>query len=399
MDRRLLGVIVSGGGVPLDGLGFEGDAALTPFAGQYRFIDFALATLANSGVRVTCVAAAAPTPALRIHLDRMARAYSRPRPTLLLAPSPTSAQANGRGVRLRHALGACGDLADERQAEAVAVLLGDHILQIDLRQMNDVHRALHADVTLATLPVAVGEATGTGVLQVGPDRQVRGLCGQGPGARPGLARAWTGDLMVSPAALPALLAALRCMAEEPADLLTPLLGSLHVVAYDVEENRLPGTPQYTGAYWHDPTTLEAYYDAQMDLCTPRPALNLYNPAWPLPALPGELGPAKVVADQAGRAGQALNTLVSDGALIRGGVAVNAVLGRGVVIESGAEVEDSVLLDGCRVGRGARVRRALVGTGAVIADGEEIGYGRAALPMRMVRSGLTIVPSAAPSAAL
>jgi len=143
-----------------------------------------------------------------------------------------------------------------------------------------------------------------------------------------------------------------------AGLLQGFADALRVMAYDVLETRLPGSAQGRGAYWHEPTTLEAYYDAQMDLCTPRPALDLYNPAWPVPPIPSGLGPAKVVADATGRAGQALNTLVSDGAVIRGGVVINGVLGHGVVVESGAEVEDSVLLDGCRIGRGARVRRAV-----------------------------------------
>jgi glucose-1-phosphate adenylyltransferase len=149
-------------------------------------------------------------------------------------------------------------------------------------------------------------------------------------------------------------------------------------------------------YWHDPTSLEAYYAAQMDLCTPRPALDLYNRSWPVAAVPSGLAPAKVVADAAGRAGQALNSLVSDGSIIRGGVVFNTVLGHNVVVESGAEVEDSVLLDGCHIGRHARVRRALIGPGAVIGDAEEIGYGTPPpAPACTVPSGLTIVPATAP----
>src|SRR5262249_26435365 len=111
-------------------------------------------------------------------------------------------------------------------------------------------------------------------------------------------------------------------------------------AYDVIGNRSPGPRPGGAGYWHDPTTLEVYYEAQMDLCRLRPVLDLYDPSWPvLPAASG-LGPAKVVADAAGRAGHAVNTLVSDGAIIRGGMVVNGILGQGVVVESGAEVEDS-----------------------------------------------------------
>src|SRR5207302_4763319 len=120
-------------------------------------------------------------------------------------------------------------------------------------------------------------------------------------------------------------------------------------------------------------------------------LHLYNPAWPVRARATGLAPAKVVADPAGRAGQALNSLVCEGSMICGGVVVSSVLGHAVLVESGAEVEDSVLLEGCRIGRGALVRRALVGPGAVVADGQMIGYGAApSAPGRLAPSGLTVV---------
>jgi glucose-1-phosphate adenylyltransferase len=169
---------------------------------------------------------------------------------------------------------------------------------------------------------------------------------------------------------------------------------LHVSAYDVGESRLPGS--VGAAYWHVPSTLEAYYTAQMHLCTPTPALDLYNPEWPLLSSVSGLGPAKVVADSAGRPGQALNSLMADGAVIRGGVAINTILGHGAVIEPGAEVEDSVLLEGSRIGRGAHVRRALVGAYGIVGDDEQVGFD--ALPpagTRVLPSGLTIVPALGP----
>ncbi len=126
----------------------------------------------------------------------------------------------------------------------------------------------------------------------------------------------------------------------------------------------------------------------------RPTIDLHNAAWPLPGIRSGHASAKVVADAAGRAGQALNTIVSDGVLIRGGIAVNTILGTDVVIESGAEVEDSVLLDGCRIGRHARVRRAVVGPGAVVGDEQVIGYGAPSPPASLRPSGLTLVPAAA-----
>jgi glucose-1-phosphate adenylyltransferase len=173
-------------------------------------------------------------------------------------------------------------------------------------------------------------------------------------------------------------------------MLAPLVRGLRVAGHD------PSDGERRRTFWHDPTSVEAYYDTQMNLCTPHPAFDLHDPAWPLSAAVSGFGPAKVVADGAGRPGQTLNTLVSDGVLVCGGVVVNTVLGHGVVVESGAEVEDAVLFDGCRIGRGARVRRAVVGAGAVIGDAGEIGFGRSpASPARELPSGLTLVPAGSP----
>ena len=105
-----------------------------------------------------------------------------------------------------------------------------------------------------------------------------------------------------------------------------LTGAFRLSSCDVVDGHVPGSAPRSGPYWHQPGTLEAYYDAQMDLCTPHPAFDLHDPAWPLPAVPLDAGPAKVVSDAAGRSGQALNALVSEGAVIRGGVVMNTVVG-------------------------------------------------------------------------
>jgi glucose-1-phosphate adenylyltransferase len=138
--------------------------------------------------------------------------------------------------------------------------------------------------------------------------------------------------------------------------------------------------------------MEAYYDAHMELCTDSPQLDLYDPGWPMVGTNDGLPPAKVVSGAASHAGQALDALLGAGTIIRGGSVIRSVVGRGVLVEVGAEIEDSLLLDGCRVGRGARLRRAVVGAGVVIGDGEEVGYdecGTRALTRRL-RSGLTLV---------
>jgi glucose-1-phosphate adenylyltransferase len=360
--------VVHGGEGPLEALGVAADAALTPFAGSYRFVDLARATFANSGV--VC--------------PGEARAATRgPR---AVPPPPV------RGGRAARALEALRRLSSESRlggAGTVAVLTADHVLQVDLRELHAAHRDLGADITLVGLPIPFGEQEPRTMLLPARDRTIVEIRRAAASAVASLS--WAGDLLVSTRALPGLLADLA--ADVPRDdpsLLGRLAETLRVVAYDVVDGCIPGTERTHGAYWHEPTSVEAYYGAQMDLCGAAPGLDLFNPAWPLPSAPTPYGPSKLALDEAGRPGQTISCLVADGTFVRGATVANSVLGHGVVVESGAEVQDCVLMDGCHVGRYARVRRTIVGAGAVLPDGIEIGYG-ATPPWAQERpSGLILV---------
>ncbi len=385
MSQRVLGLIVAGGGgAPSLPLGGPGEPALTPFAGTYHFIDFALATLRNSGVRDVHVAAPAPAGSLRRYLQEATLA---PRPSILTLPPPTG---DGRIVRLRAALRAAAPLLTARRPDAVVILLADHILLLDLRPLLHALMTGDADALLPALPLPAEDIGTRLALPVDADQRVRS---DPQTTAHGVALTWAGDAVLHRGAVDALVAAPEAADDDA--MVAAFAARVRVHAYNVRENHVPGTAA-GGAYWHEPMTLEAYYGAQMELCTGRSPLDLYNPLWPMPTAARRLAPAKVMTDSIGRAGQALDTLVSDGSVIRGAVVVKSVLGQGVVVESGAEVEDSLLLDGCRIGSRARIRRAVIGPGAVIADDEEIGYGaEPAAPRRLLRSGLTLVPSRLP----
>jgi glucose-1-phosphate adenylyltransferase len=373
-----VGLVVSGGDTVLGDLDGVADAALTPFAGTYRFIDFALAAFANSGVSRVHVVSARPDPALRAHVTAAAAFMpALQRSFVGRVPSPG---APGRTAHVLSALFACREMLTGRPGDPIVVLAADHILQLDVRRLVDLHRRAGADVTLCVLSVPASEVAACSAVDVDVDRRVRAI-GGARGAT-GVVSVWTGDLVVTAAALPVLAARLAA----PPD--AGPFGTIDLAAVDVFDGRPPGPPT---PYWHDPASLEAYYDAQMQMCTPCPPVDLHDPAWPLRSVSAGYPPARVVADSAGRSALAVNALVGAGSVVRGAFVANAVLGRGVVIESGAEVEDAVLLDGCRIGRMARVRRAIVGAGAVVGDGDEIGFARTpASPATARDSGLTLV---------
>lgn len=345
MAEGVLGLIVTGGETsPLAGLGVAGARALTPFAAQYRLLDFALATATNSGIRQVSLASVPDVGA-------------------------------GRFPRV---LAACQRAAATFEPEWLAVLAADHILQVDLRPVLMAQQAAEADIALIGFPSR------------GDERRVHPLVATVDGAE----LSWAGDFVVRADALPSLLRAFERPDTSNGHTIATLGAAARMLVYDAAQ------PVESGPrpYWHEPSTLETYYASQMELCTPEPTLDLYDPAWPIRSVTTGLPPAKVSSDAAcGHMGQAVNSLLADGCVIRGGAAIRSVVGPSCVVEAGAEIEDSILLDGARVGRGARVRRALIGPGVVVAEGEEIGYDE---PLRAhahrLPSGLTLVPAAGTS---
>ena len=120
-------------------------------------------------------------------------------------------------------------------------------------------------------------------------------------------------------------------------------------------------------------TIEAYYEANMDLKSIEPALNLYNREWPLRTAEYHEGPTKLTFDEEGRRGQALNSIISEGCILAGGRAIDSALGRRVFVDNGAQVKDAVVMANCHIGAGAQVRRAILDKNAVVPEGERIGY--------------------------
>jgi glucose-1-phosphate adenylyltransferase len=377
----MVGVVVRGGtSEPLAPLGVPADIALAPFAARYRVWDFAHATLRNSGLEVLGEqresGTAAPPAAKPRPRGRGMRGAVRP------------------GARLLSALRAAARVAREDPGATVVVLVADHILDADLRPVLGRHHDSEADLGLLCIPAA-GAPPGACPLAV----DASGAASLVPDGSAGASTlAWTGDVVVRAGLVSHLLDTLAD--RRPLDdvtLVANLARHRRVIAHDLEGAAAGGRRPY----WHEPSTVEAYYAAHMELCTDSPPLDLldlYDPGWPVIGTSDGLPPAKVVSGEASHAGQALDALLGEGAVIRGGSVIRSVVGRGVLVEVGAEIEDSLLLDGCRVGRCARVRRAVVGAGAVIRDGEEIGYdGPAGRPgVRRLVSGLTLVPPGAPA---
>jgi glucose-1-phosphate adenylyltransferase len=179
------------------------------------------------------------------------------------------------------------------------------------------------------------------------------------------------------------------------DLIPRLIERVPVYAYNFMTNRIQGDSEVNLSYWRDVGTIDAYYEANMDLRDARPHLNLYNQRWPLRTAYYNQPPAKFVFDEHGRRGEALHSTISEGCIVSGGLVRNSVLGRSVFVHSWGQVEDSVLMDYTEIGRHARVRRAIIDKNVYVAEGDEIGYDleRDRQRFHVTDSGLVVIAKA------
>jgi glucose-1-phosphate adenylyltransferase len=157
------------------------------------------------------------------------------------------------------------------------------------------------------------------------------------------------------------------------DILPRLVGKVPMYAYDFQRNHIPGDPADQEPYWRDVGTIDSYYEASMDLRSVHPQLNLYNRNWPLRTAGYEDPPAKFTFDENQVRGAALDSIVSGGTIISGGSVRNCIIGRGVKVYGGAEVDDSIIFDNCEIGRGAKIRRAILDKNVRVPEGARIGY--------------------------
>jgi glucose-1-phosphate adenylyltransferase len=272
-------------------------------------------------------------------------------------------------------------LYDERP-EYVAVFGADHIYRMDPRQMLDQHLETGADVTVAALRAPLSQADQFGVIETGQDGHTITAFREKPKDAVGLPDApdqvfaSMGNYIFT---TEALIDAVTADAADEAsnhdlggNIIPYMVARNDAAVYDFASNEVPGATDRDRGYWRDVGTLDAYFDAHMDLISVFPVFNLYNFEWPILTYPEPLPPAKFVFDEEGRRGHAIDSMVCSGVVISGGTARRSVLSPGVHMHSYSLVEDSILMQGVEVGRHAVVKRAIVDKNVRIAEGARIG---------------------------
>ncbi len=392
LKPRVLGIVLAGGeGKRLWPLTADRAKPAVPFGGNFRLIDFVLSNLVNAGYLRICVLTQYKSHSLDRHITttwRMSQMLGN-----FVTPVPAQQRLGPRWYTgSADAILQSLNLVYDDDPEYLVVFGADHVYRMDPSQMVADHIESGADATVAGIRVPRHEATAFGVIDTDEQghRITRFL------EKPSDPPAVQDDPNVSYASMgnyvfttKALIDALKTDAADENSMhdmggnIIPMFvdrGTANV--YDFDRNMVPGADARDKGYWRDVGTLDAYYDAHMDLVSVHPIFNLYNQKWPILSVPPTLPPAKFVEN-----GMALDSMVGPGTIISGATVRRSVISENVRVQVGSSVEGSVIMPGVRIGRNAVVRNAILDKNVVVPDGATVG-----INLEVDRAAYTVTPS-------
>lgn len=389
-------IMAGGKGERLQPLTRERSKPAVPFGGRHRLIDFVLSNFMNSELPSIYVLVQYKSQSLIEHL-RVAWRISGLMPDYFVTVVPPQmrfglAWYRGTADAVLQNL----NLVDDFNADAVAIFGSDHIYRMDVNQMLAFHQEEGAEVTIAARPVPIEDASQFGVLAV--DRSGRVIRFEEKPAAPapmpddpGRALVSMGNYLFSRQALvDALVADARRSTDHDfgRSIIPELVPGGRVFAYDFQRNEVPGVKPYEEAdYWRDVGTIDAYWEAHMDLLGESPRFDLDNRYWPIRSEHHPGPPARFIGADLD------NAQVGEASLVKRAVIRNSILGRSVWVNEGAVIEDSIVMDHTTVGKGARLRRAIIDRFNIVPADTEIGVDPAQDRRRfhVEPSGLVVVP--------
>lgn len=404
IGKVLVMILAGGEGKRMGPLTLDRAKPAVPFGGRYRIIDVVLSNFVNSGLFRIKVLTQYKSASLEEHIARTWRLSALLDNFIETIPAQ---QRTGTSwyKGSADAVFQCKHVLEDDMPEILCVFGGDHIYKMDVVQMIQFHKEREAHATVAAIPVPKHEAHAFGVLEVAEDGRILAFHEkvQNPPTIPGrddMCLASMGNYVFE---APRLLAELERDAQVPDskhdfghDLLPHMVRSgARIYAYDFMTNVVPGEKPDARGYWRDVGTVEAYWEAQMDLIAIEPHFNLYNESWLIRTSNSHQPPAKFVFrdESQARIGAATDSLVSHGCIISGARIHRSVLSVGCRVNSFAEIQDSVLFERVKVGRHAKIRRAIIDKDVEIPSGLEIGYDLEADRRRfsVTDDGIVVIP--------
>ena len=378
--KDTLGVLLAGGaGERLFPLTRDRAKPAVPFGGNYRIIDITLSNCINSDLRHVYILTQYKALSLNRHIREgwtsvVAQELGE---FIEILPPMQRVSANwymGTADAVYQNIYSIGS----EQPKHVLILSGDHIYKMNYGKMLEHHNESGADVTLATLPIDPTEVSRFGVVEVARSGEVVGFHEKPKTTdlrspfNPTMVDASMGIYLFN---TDVLLPALMKDAEDPTskhdfghNILPSLLGKYKMYAYNfVDEN------SKDAHYWRDVGTLDAYYDANMDIASVSPIFNLYDSNWPMRTRVRQYPPANFVFGEPGRTGMAINSIVSAGCIISGAVVRNSVFSQDVRVNSYSELDSTIVFSHVNIGRHCRIKKAIIDRDVHLPEGTVIGY--------------------------
>ncbi len=381
--KNVMAVVLAGGkGSRLEPLTRDRAKPAVPFGGGYRIVDFALSNCLNSGLKKLILLTQYKAMSLDRHVNNGWRRYfcSEMGDFIDVMPPQQRIDENwykGTADAVYQNIYAI----EKERPEEVLILAGDHIYKMDYHAMIKAHRANNADLTVAALQVTVEEAKSFGVMAIDQKQRIIGF-----DEKPENPKTVPGDDNVALASMGVYVFSARFLFEQllrdandpdsnndfGKDIIPSIIEDYRVFAYPFRDEN-----KKSQAYWRDVGTIDAYYEANMDLIQVDPLLNMYDQNWPIRSFQGNFPPPKFVFNDQGlgedRLGMATDSIVCPGSIISGGRVERSIIGPEVRIDACAEVHDSILFDRVAVGRNAKIRKAIIDKNVVIPDNAEIGF--------------------------
>ena len=378
--RNTLGVLLAGGaGERLYPLTRDRAKPAVTFGGTYRIIDVTLSNCINSDLRKIYILTQYKALSLNRHIrEGWGSVVARELGEFIEILPPMKRVSDNWYLGTADAVYQNIYSIGSEQPQYVLILSGDHIYKMNYQLMLDQHCAAGADVTLATILIDPSETDRFGVMEIRHDGRITGFEEKPRDTKlrsPYHPEMVSGSMGVYLFNTDVLLPVLLKDAEDPSsshdfghDILPKILDQYKVYSFNfIDENKKEAL------YWRDVGTLEAYYEANMDLVAVSPVFNLYDKAWPIRTHHRQYPPAKFVFGEPGRTGTAIDSIVSSGCIVSGGSVRNSVLSHDVRVNSYSEVEASIIFSHVNIGRHCRIRNAIVDRDVHIPEGAIIGY--------------------------
>ncbi len=397
--RKTITMILAGGqGERLFPLTKERTKPSVPFGGKYRIIDFTLSNCLNSGLRRIFVITQYKSDSLSRHLYEAWNIFNPDLGEFIYSIPPQLKTSNNWYLGTANAVHQNMNLIEDISYDNLLLLSGDHIYKMDYLKMIQYHKEKNAQLTIASIEIPSSQANRFGVIDIDENYRVRKFVEKPKNPpeipdKPGLSFVNMGIYVFSTEAIKEVFNKMDNEKIPSYDFGKDVIPYMIKNDYHVQAYRFVDENKKAEPYWVDVGTIDSYYAASMDLINVIPHFNLYDSDWPLRTRQLQFPPAKTISHEGERVGRAINSLITDGTIISGGLVERSILGYNVRVNSYSYITDSIIYDNCNIGRHARIRRTIIDKNVVIPEGMEIGFDADTDKKRFTVSetGIVVIP--------